>query len=66
MHSVRDVCAGQPGKAHQLSDVVSIEWAGNDALVYSQPDALGRPYKVQSTHAYTAEVKYSAGVAQQA
>ncbi|KAL3150348.1 hypothetical protein ABBQ32_000191 [Trebouxia sp. C0010 RCD-2024] len=38
--------AGQPGTVHQLSDVVSIEWAGTDALVYTQPDALGRPYKV--------------------
>ena len=26
--------------------MVSIEWAGSDALVYTQPDTLGRPSKV--------------------
>ena len=59
--TVYDACAGQPETLHQLSDVVSVEWAGNDALVYTQPDALGRPYKVQSSHAHTAVVSIPPG-----
>lgn len=46
MPHVPYVCAGQREAIDQLSDVVSIEWAGSDALVYTQPDALRRPYKV--------------------
>ncbi|KAL0053370.1 hypothetical protein WJX82_004848 [Trebouxia sp. C0006] len=29
-----------------LADVMNIEWAGNSALVYTQPDAQGRPFRV--------------------
>ena len=38
--------AGQPKVFDHLSNVVSIEWAGRDALIYTQPDTLGRPFKV--------------------
>ena len=47
-------CAGQPKVLDHLSNVVSIEWAGSDALVYTQADALGRPSKVLCVYACTA------------
>ena len=47
-------CAGQPKVVDHLSNVISIEWAGSDALVYTQADALGRPSKVLRVHACNA------------
>ena len=33
-------------KLDRLLNVVSVEWAGNAALVYTTPDAHGRPCQV--------------------
>lgn len=38
--------AGRAIQTDELHDVVSIEWAGNERLVYTQPDVHGRPAKV--------------------
>lgn len=30
----------------KVANVISIEWAGSNFLVYTQPDDLGRPFRV--------------------
>ena len=45
---VRDLATGTFPPAGELASVVSLEWADEGAtLLYTQPDELGRPYKVR-------------------
>ena len=38
--------AGPVKELDRLANVMSIEWSGSDVLVYTQPDAQGRPFRV--------------------
>ena len=41
--------AGQTQEIGKLSNVVSVEWAGCNTVVYTQPDAISRPARVHSS-----------------
>lgn len=40
--------AGQATQVDRLHDVLSIEWAGSEAIIYTQRNAQGRPSKVHA------------------
>ena len=40
--------AGQADDLDKLVDVISIEWAGSESLIYTQSDTQGRPCKVHA------------------
>lgn len=48
--SCNGFCAGQDHEIEKLNNILSIEWAGHGSVVYTQPDALGRPARVHSVN----------------
>ena len=43
------VLAGQAAQVDRLHDVISVEWAGKEALIYTQRNAQGKPSKVPAS-----------------
>ena len=43
------VLAGQATQVDRLRDAISVEWAGSEALIYTQRNAQGKPSKVPAS-----------------